>query len=237
MKWRTATLKLLKVGHPLTSGWLTFFLIEPYRSFLFWGIFLNFERNMTTAFDTYLRSHTSLSDADIEQIVLAAKPVSLQRNETLLQHGQVCRHKTFIVKGLLRIYGIGADGSEHILHFAPENGWAVDAESYHQQTPSQFTIAAIERSELLLWTKPDFDCLLQKIPELNVLSEQLVIRSNFSNRQRLFTTLSSTPEEKYYNFVRTFPDLMSRLPLHMIAAYLGISLKTLTRIRHAQVRR
>jgi CRP-like cAMP-binding protein len=192
---------------------------------------------MTTGFDNYLRSHTSLNDAEIEQIISAAKPVSLQRNEALLQHGQVCRHKTFIVKGLLRIYGIGTDGSEHILYFTPENNWTLDPESYHQQTPSQFTIAAVERSELLLWSKPDFDRLLKNIPELTILSEQLVTRSHFSNRQRLFATLSSTPEEKYEDFVRTYPDLLARLPLHMIAAYLGVSLKTLTRIRHAQVRR
>jgi CRP-like cAMP-binding protein len=192
---------------------------------------------MTTGFDTYLRTRSNLNEAEIERIVSAAKPVSLQRNEALLQQGQVCRHKIFIIKGLLRIYGIGTDGSEHILLFAPENGWAVEAESYHQQSPSQFSIAAIERSEVLLWTKPDFDRLLQEIPNLTILSEQLITRSNFSNRQRLFATLSSTPEEKYEDFVRTFPDLLSRLPLHMIAAYLGISLKTLTRLRHAQVRR
>ena len=192
---------------------------------------------MITGFDTYLRTRTSLNDAEIEQIASAAKPVSLQRNEALLQQGQVCRHKTFVVKGLLRIYGTGADGSEHILYFAPENNWSVDPESYHQQTPSQFTVAAIERSEVLLWSKPDFDRLLKDIPELTILSEQLITSSNFSNRQRLFATLSSTPEEKYDNFVRTYPDLLARLPLHMIAAYLGISLKTLTRIRHAQVRR
>ncbi|OQP44778.1 cyclic nucleotide-binding protein [Niastella yeongjuensis] len=192
---------------------------------------------MTTGFDTYLRTGTNLNDADIEQIVLAAKPLSLQRGEALLQHGQICRHKTFIVNGLLRIYGFGADGSEHILYFAPENNWAVEPESYHQQSPSQFTIAAVERSEVLVWTKPDFDRLLQHIPELTVLSEQLINRSHINNRQRLFSTLSATAEEKYEDFVRSFPDLLPRLPLHMIAAYLGISLKTLTRIRHAQVRR
>ena len=192
---------------------------------------------MTTGFEAYLRARTSLTDAEIEQIVLAAKPVSLQRNEALLQQGQVCRHKAFIVKGLLRIYGTGADGSEHILYFAPETNWAVEAESYHHQTPSLFTIAAIERTDVLLWSKPEFDRLLKDIPELNTLSEQLVTRSNISNRHRLFSTLSATPEEKYEDFVKTWPNLLARLPLHMIAAYLGISLKTLTRIRHAQVRR
>jgi CRP-like cAMP-binding protein len=155
----------------------------------------------------------------------------------LLQQGQVCRYKTFIIKGLLRSFGTAADGSEPILQFSPENSWTLDAESYHLQSPSLFNIAAVERSELLLWTKADFDRLLIEIPELNNFSQQVISSNNYSNRHRLFTTLSATPEEKYEYFVRTFPDLLARLPLHMIAAYLGISLKTLTRIRHAQIHR
>jgi CRP-like cAMP-binding protein len=192
---------------------------------------------MMTRFETYLRTHTSLSDEDIERITSAAMPRSLRRNELLLQQDQVCRHKTFIVNGLLRTFGIVEDGSEHILQFSPENSWTLDAESYDRETPSLFNIAAVERSELLLWTKADFDRLLTDIPELRTLSLQLISRSNYSSRQRLFTVLSATPEEKYEDFTRTFPHLLARLPLHLIAAYLGISLKTLTRIRHAQLHR
>lgn len=192
---------------------------------------------MIAGLETYLRTHTSLSDEDIERIGSLSMARYLHRNELLLQQGQVCRHKTFIIKGLLRSFGTAADGSESILHFSPENSWTLDAESYHLQTPSQFSIAAIERSELLLWTKPDFDRLLAEIPELNAFSQQLISHTNYRGRHRLFTTLSATPEEKYEEFVRTSPDLLPRLPLHMIAAYLGISLKTLTRIRHAQLHR
>jgi CRP-like cAMP-binding protein len=192
---------------------------------------------MITGFETYLRTHTSLNDEDIERLGSAAMPRSLRRNEPLLQQGQVCRYKTFVVKGLLRTFGIVADGSEHILQFSPENTWTVDAESYDRQAPSLFSIAAVERSELLLWTKADFDRLLTDIPGLRTLSQQLIARSNYNGRQRLFTTLSATPEEKYEDFVRTFPHLLARLPLHLIAAYLGMSLKTLTRIRHAQLHR
>ena len=192
---------------------------------------------MITRFETYLRTHTSLSDEDIERIASAAMPRTLRRNELLLQQDQVCRHKTFIVNGLLRTFGIVEDGSEHVLQFSPENSWTLDAESYDRETPSLFNIAAVERSELLLWTKADFDRLLTDIPELRTLSQQLISRSNYSSRQRLFTVLSATPEEKYEDFTRTFPHLLARLPLHLIAAYLGISLKTLTRIRHAQLHR
>jgi CRP/FNR family transcriptional regulator len=192
---------------------------------------------MITGFEKYLRTHTSLTDEEIALTTSTARQRSLQRNELLLLQGQLCRHKTFVVKGLLRNFGTAADGSEHILQFSPENSWTLDAESYHQQTPSQFSIAAIEHSEVLQWTKPDFDRLLTDIPALNAYSQNLISRNNYNSRHRLFSALSATPEEKYDLFVRSFPDLLPRLPLHMIASYLGISLKTLTRIRHAQMHR
>ena len=192
---------------------------------------------MTTGFELYLRSHINLSDEEIARIISAGKLKTLQRNELLLRQGQVCRHKTFVIKGLLRNFGTAADGSESILQFSQENTWTLDAESYHLFTPSQFSIAAIERTEILQWKKAEFDQLLNEIPVLNEFSLVLMTRSNYSSRNRLFTTLSATPEEKYESFVKTYPDLLGRLPLHMIAAYIGISLKTLTRIRHSQLHR
>lgn len=192
---------------------------------------------MVSGFETYLQTHTNLSSEEIERTISPAIARTLQRNELLLQEGQVCRYKTFVVKGLLRTFGTVADGSEHILHFSQDHSWIVDAESYNKQIPSLFNIAAIEKSEVLLWTKTDFERLLDEMPELTSFSQQLILGSSYSSRQRLFTSLSATPEEKYKEFVQNSPDLLARLPLHMIAAYLGISLKTLTRIRHAQVNR
>lgn len=192
---------------------------------------------MSISFHKYLHTNTSLDEEDIERICSAAMSRSLHRNELLLQQGQICRHKIFVVNGLLRNYGIIEDGSEHILQFSAERSWTLDVESYDRQTPSQYNIAAVERSEVLLWTKTDFDFLLSDIPAFKALSQQLISHNIYNSRQRLLTALSATPEEKYEDFIRNFPDLLSRVPLHMIASYLGISLKTLTRIRHAQIHR
>jgi CRP/FNR family transcriptional regulator, anaerobic regulatory protein len=188
-------------------------------------------------FESYLRTSGNLSNEEIERISSMATPISLQRNDLLLQEGQICRHKTFIIKGLLRVYGTSPDGGDAILQFNTEHTWTLDPESYDHQTPTVFNIGAVEPCELLQWTKPDFDRLLAELPRLRALSEQLIARSNHNSRQRLFSALSATPEEKYENFVQAYPELLARLPLHMIAAYLGISLKTLTRIRHAQLHR
>ncbi|GAO43845.1 Crp/Fnr family transcriptional regulator [Flavihumibacter petaseus] len=188
---------------------------------------------MFKVWQTYCRQ-VQLSAETVEKVFAAAQQRTLQRNELLLQEGQVCRYKTFVLTGLLRTYGQDADGSEHILQFSPENTWTVDAESYDRQAPCAFNIAGVERSELLLWTKATFDSLMNELPELQSLSQRLISGTVHSSRHRLFSALSDPPEVKYEAFVRSFPDLLNRLPLHMIASYLGVSVKTLTRVRQAQ---
>jgi len=192
---------------------------------------------MVAAFQTYIRQHANLSDAEIEQVVLPATQKTVQRNQLLLHEGQVCRHKIFVTSGLLRTFGTAADGSEHILQFAPENSWTLDVESYDLQTPATMNIGAVETSEVLLWLKADFNRLLVDVPGLKAFSQQIVSRNIYNSRQRILMSLSATPEEKYDDFVQSHPTLLARLPLHMIASYLGISLKTLTRLRHAQLHR
>jgi len=192
---------------------------------------------MIIAFENYLRLQTDLSQENIRRISALAIPRKLRRNEFLFREGEVCRHKVFMVSGLLRTFGMTPDGGEHILQFSPENTWTLDAESYDHQAPSHYSISAIEPSELLLWTKADFESLLAEIPRLKSFAEQLISRNIYSGRQRLLTALSATPEEKYEDFVQNYPELLSRLPLRMIAAYLGVSLKTLNRVRQAQLLR
>lgn len=191
--------------------------------------------SMIAEFENYLKPRAVLNESDLKKISSHAVAKILQRNDFLFYEGEISRHKAFIVKGLLRTFGTSTDGNEHTLQFSPENTWTLDAESYDNQIPSRYNIEAVEESHLLLWSKTDFDQLLAHIPELKVFSSELISRAVHSSRQRLASALGATPEEKYTDFVNNSPDLVKRLPLRMIASYLGISLKTLTRIRHAQV--
>jgi len=196
---------------------------------------LNFDLSMIDDFKDYLRLQTDLSEEDIQHICGLAIQRKIRRNEFLLREGEVCRHKIFIVKGMLRTFGMTPDGGEHILQFSTEENWTLDVESYDNQTPARCNISAVEPSEVLLWAKADFQNLLATLPQLKYFSELLIARNIYSSRQRMLTILSASPEEKYEDFVNYYPGLLSRLPLRMIAGYLGISLKTLNRVRHAQL--
>jgi CRP/FNR family transcriptional regulator, anaerobic regulatory protein len=189
---------------------------------------------MYKAFEDYIRINAPVSETAIARICSLAVPRKLRRNEALLSAGEVCRNKIFISSGLLRTYSIAEDGSEPILQFSPELSWTLDVESYDTQKPATCYIAAIEPTEVLLWQKQDFHTLVEELPGLKAFSGKLISNSIYRSRERIITALSSTPEEKYEDFARNNPDLLSRVPLRMIAAYLGISIKTLTRLRHAQ---
>ena len=192
---------------------------------------------MHPEFEKYLIANTSLTEDSIRNIGNNATNKTLRRNELLLQAGDICRHKVFIAKGLLRTYSIDTNGNEHILQFSPEHTWTLDVESYDKEIPSLINIGAIEPTEVLLWPKDEFNRLLNEVPELSKLSQQIISRNIYYSRQRMLTTLSGTPEEKYDDFIQRFPNLLSRLSLRMIASYLGMSIKTLTRIRHTQLHR
>ncbi|EHQ29126.1 Crp/Fnr family transcriptional regulator [Mucilaginibacter paludis] len=192
---------------------------------------------MHADFENYLKTHTRLPEDAILRISGRATSRLLRRNEYLFREGETCRHKVFVVSGLLRTFSTSAEGAEHIVQFSPENSWTLDVESYDKQIPSRVSIGAVEPSTVLCWNRADFNTLLAEIPQLKKFSEQLIARNIYDSRRRILTTLSATSEEKYEDFVQNYPGYVSRLPLRMVAAYLGISLKTLTRIRHAQLQR
>jgi CRP-like cAMP-binding protein len=191
---------------------------------------------MHSEFENYLKQY-NLPDEAICLISSLAMSRTLRRNEFLMSAGDVCRHKVFVLNGMLRTFNITADGNEHIVQFSPENTWTLDVESYDMQVPSKVNIGAVEPSEILYWHKADFNKLLIDVPELKQYADQLIARNIHHSRDRILTALGATPEEKYEDFVQKFPNLLNRLPLRMIASYLGVSLKTLNRVRHDQLQR
>ncbi len=191
---------------------------------------------MSALFDHYMKLHCpALSDEDIRQITQVATIRTIRKKQLLLQPGEMCRYKMFVLSGLLRTYRVSPDGVEHTLQFSPEQNWLTDGESYTNQVPSVHYIDALEETQLLLWSRDSFNALFQHIPALKAFSEQLIANNLFISRNRLYKTISATPAIKYEEFIETHPGILLRVPLRMVASYLGVSLKTLTRIRHAQL--
>jgi len=192
---------------------------------------------MFAEFEKYIREQAAVTDNDIKLFRETAIERTMRRKDFLLQEGEICRYKAFVTKGFLRTYRTTDDGTEHIMQFSPENSWTTDPESYKNNTPSCYNIDALEYTEVLMWTKKDFHYLFENIPAVKAYSDQLFSRNLYVTRQRLFNAISATAEEKYDEFIRMYPDIRTRVPLHMVASFLGVSRETLSRIRHARIKK
>ena len=192
-------------------------------------MFANFEAHMT--------SLVPFTEDELKHIRSLSITRTVRRRQFLLSEGEVCRYKIFVSKGLIRNYVIREEGTEHILRFTAENGWTTDPESYESHTPSKHNIDALEDTEVLLWTHENLQGLVAAIPSLKTFLEKLKSIALHDVYNRIAMHVSYTAEEKYQAFITSMPDVFSRVPLHMVASYLGVSRKTLTRIRHGEALR
>ena len=191
---------------------------------------------MFEVFEAYIRPKAALTQDELKHIRSLATMKKLRRRQLLLQEGEVCRHKVFVCKGLLRAYRLKDDGTEVIMRFSAENNWIIDHESFVNRTPAKCNIEAIEDTEVILWNAEQMAELFTAIPAFRAYSDRLISNSLDASQERILANISYTAEEKYEHFIHSFPDVFKRVPLHMVASYLGVSRETLSRVRHARVR-
>ncbi len=186
---------------------------------------------MFEIFRKYLADKISLTDQDFELIESVSTIKKLRKRQYLLQAGNVWKHSVFVCKGFLKFYYLDAKEQEHIMQFAPENYWTGDRESMDSGLPSKYNIDAIEESEVLLIEKKDFEMICKTIPAFNDFFNDTIKKNVLVLQERIHGNITHTAEENYNNFIKRFPAITNRVPLHMIASYLGITAETLSRIR------
>lgn len=191
---------------------------------------------MFEIFETFITAQGDFTEEDLRLLRSHTTVKKIRRKEFLLQEGEICRYKIFVAKGLLKTYVVRHDGVEHILRFSPENSWATDHESMKTQTPTRINIEALENTEVILWTRESLDESCRTVPAFQTYMGRLMENALRITHERVLINLSYTTEEKYEDFITSFPDVFNRVPLHMVASYLGVSRETLSRIRHARIK-
>ena len=155
----------------------------------------------------------------------------VRKRQCLWQEGEVCKTMAFISQGLLRSYFIDEKGSEHISFIGWEGYWIADAYSFFTGEVGELTIEALEEAELLLITKENYERLVTNIPAMNTYFRLLYERSLAKKDQRILMTIACNAEQRYEELIAAYPGLAQRIPQHLVAAYLGITPETLSRVK------
>jgi CRP-like cAMP-binding protein len=154
-----------------------------------------------------------------------------KKKELLLTEGDRCHEKFFIVKGCVHLYYVKQNGAEQTIDFALENWWISDFTAFQHGAAAQFSVRAVENTEVLVVTADRQDELLKQVPELNEYFH-LVFQRAYAACQMRFRFLSDfSKEELYQHFLQHFPAFTQRVPQYLLASFLGFTPEYLSEIR------
>lgn len=94
-----------------------------------------------------------------------------------------------------------------------------------------YYIDAIEHTDAFLLNVNDLVYLFENFPEMERYA-RLSMGTVFGHFMERITSMRfTTAKEKHNHFIETYHDIHHRIPLGMVASYLGIAQETLSRIR------
>lgn len=179
----------------------------------------------------HITNKVPLKPEEWEFITTQCIPKKVRKKQYVLQAGDKAEFSIFVSKGCLRSYNVDASGEEHIMQFALEGWWIGDLNAFLTNEAATYNIDALEDTEVLLIEQQIMDTLFDKVPMFERYIRLLLQGNYVAMHRRLVSAISTTAEEKYLRMQKQYPDIMQRVPQHMIASYLGLKPETLSRIR------
>jgi len=176
-------------------------------------------------------------DKDFAKTLPLFEPFEVKKNEHLFRAGNVANYVYFIEKGCLRQYYINNSGDERIIYFQLEAGWCSELVSFLNDTPTELNLQALEDSKLLRINQKNWVYAVTNIAPFTMYFIKAQQPHNYRLKKRLAEATVETPEEKYLRFVKEESHLLQRVPLFQIAAYLGMTPETLSRIRKKTIQK
>lgn len=174
--------------------------------------------------------YTDLTDREFEYVLSHFTYRKLKKHQFLLQEDEWALNDYFLLSGCVKSYYTDASGKMHILLFAVRDWWITDYEAYYDQKKAKVNIDCVEDTEVLCLTAENREKLCRELHQVEHFFRKKTNRRNVALQNRILSLLSSTAKERYEAFIREYPSLVQRLPKHILAAYLGVTRETMSRL-------
>lgn len=183
------------------------------------------------SFEKTVRDIPGISQQEIDIIFTKFNLKRYTKNNFIGRDGETCRFTAYVMKGCVSNYRILENGKKSINHFAFEDWWVGDLDSFLNQKPSRTYWLTLEDTDLMAISKSDFDFIMLNIPPFERFFLKKTQSAFLKEMENSDKDKSETALERYIRMVKDYPQIIQRVPNYDIAAYIGIAPESLSRIR------
>ena len=175
----------------------------------------------------------SLTDAQFDYFFSRFKFQSYKKGQALITEGDKVNCEYFVIEGCLKSFYINDDLKMFILQFAMPTWWASDYNALYNGTKATISIDCITDAEVLCLSNTDREELCNEIHQAEHFFRWRTNKGFVAVQKRLLSLMNNDARHRYEELMAQYPALYNIVPKHLIAAYLGVSRETLSRLYHS----
>lgn len=181
-----------------------------------------------------LREHIEkivpLSEDEFAFIAAHFTVKKFRKHQFLIQEGEEVKYSYFVVSGLLKLVHTDDTGKQRVVSFAMEDWWESDYYAYFTQTKATMSLECLEDTEVLCLLLEDYKKLCDSSQKMQRFFLEKANFGFIGSQRRIISWLTSNSKERYEQLLKQYPSLIQRVPKSLLAAYLGVSRETLSRL-------
>ena len=177
-------------------------------------------------------SYSQISAESWSLIESIIKFKELEKDELLIRNGQIAKNIHFVCKGALRAYVTDYNGNIYNKNIFLETDFAGSTVSYLLNTPSNFTLEALENTILISLDYKKYRYFIDNNVDLkNFYIAYLENNWVIEKEQREVSLVMENATERYLELLTKYPNIDQRIQQLHLASHLGITPTQLSRIR------
>lgn len=179
----------------------------------------------------FIQSVFAMSDEDCNAIVASFIYKEADKQTILLKRGKVCSEYYFLLDGVVRSYTQDVEGNDVTTGIYTPNKVVCELFSFFKRLPSQESFETATPCKMLMIDFESLQNVFHSMPMFREFGRLILINSYAALKQRMYSMLQQTAEQRYQHLLQTEPVIFQTIPLKQIASYLGITDTSLSRIR------
>ena len=173
---------------------------------------------------------TPQTDEDWLLFTAIVEPVAFQKNDFLIQAGQVEQYIYYVVEGMVRLF-LNDDGKDISLDFVFNNDFVSAYSSFLSGQPTAFTVQALTDVQALRFSRSNLLMLYEQSHKAERIGRLIAEQAFLRKTRREVQFLTSNAKQRYVQLLEQNPVLVQTISIRHLASYLGIEPESLSRIR------